>query len=80
MSASDLLLSKRNQILLKHFSQTSQQGVHKLCGFQREGSGRYVYLAEKYIWSDGNRQQDDIDFSDRGAIEPGDSPALKGGH
>lgn len=64
MSVLDLLLSKRNQILLRHFSQTSQQGVHELCGFQWEGSGGSVYL-EEYIWSDGNRQQDDIDFGDR---------------
>lgn len=47
MSVLDLMLSKRNQTLLRHFSQTSQQGVHELCGFQREGSGRSVYLAEE---------------------------------
>lgn len=66
-------------MLLKRFSQTSQQGVPELCGLQQEGSGRSVYLAEEGIYSDGNRQQGDTDFSDRAAIELGDSSALKEG-
>lgn len=80
MSVLDLLLSKRNQILLRHFSQTSQRGVHELCGFQREENSRSVYLAEEYSWSDGNRQWDDIDFGDSGALELGDRSALQAGH
>ena len=80
MSVVDLLLSKPNKILLRHFSQASQQGVQNLCGFQREGGSRSVYLAEEHIWSNGNRQQDDIDVSDSRAIELGNSSALKTGH
>lgn len=46
----DLLISKRNQILLRLFSQMSQQGVGELCAFQREES---VYPGDKSIYSNG---------------------------
>ena len=40
-------------------------------------SSRSVYLAEEYIRSDGNRYQDDIEFSDRGQLSLATALLLK---